>query len=322
MKIKDFFTIIILTILFSLIIFLIKTYFFSGVAKNAEEQYIDRSLFLEIEPNIQLESVNNNTQNEELVNNSSFDISSSTGTINNDLSEKNKENLNVTTYKENNTENKSQKNNFYFDYIPSDFASDINLQSYILKKLLLETVFNDKIVNLGVEFNKIIYDVRGKMKDGKVKLFGVKKLGNSELVSVFIHEFAHYLDIYYLDKNSFGNIDPSYYFYNIAWESTKISKKGLSQKDFVSGYAMTNKYEDFAESFAYYVLHNSDFKEKTKSSDILTKKYNFFGDYLFKNKEFQKNDFGNGDKIKDYYRDITKIDINLENFLQYLQKSI
>jgi hypothetical protein len=39
---------------------------------------------------------------------------------------------------------------------------------------------------------------------------------------------------------------------------------------------MTNKYEDFAESFAYYILHNNDFLEKTKKSNILLEKYDFF----------------------------------------------
>lgn len=308
MKIKDLIIIILLTIFFSLVIFFVKTYFFSWAEKKAEEQYIDRSLFLEIEPNSPLEA--SKTQNEELKNNSSFVI------LSGNLDRKNQNSI------INNESSIKNLNNFYFDYIPSDFASDMTLQSFLLKKVLSEAVFNEKVSSLWVEFNKVLYDVRWKMKDWKVKLFWVKKLENKELVSVFIHEFAHYLDIYYLDKNSFWNIDPSYYFYDIAWDSTKIAKKWLTGNDFVSGYSMTNKYEDFAETFTYYVLHNSDFKEKTKQSAILSKKYKFFWDYLFKNKEFQNDDFWNWDEIKDYYRDITKIDINLENFLQYFQKSI
>jgi hypothetical protein len=49
---------------------------------------------------------------------------------------------------------------------------------------------------------------------------------------------------------------------------------------------MTNKYEDFAETFTYFVLHNDDFLEKTKQSDILKAKYNFFIKYLFRENEF------------------------------------
>ena len=38
-------------------------------------------------------------------------------------------------------------------------------------------------------------------------------------------------------------------FYQLSWIDINIMKAGLNTKDFVSGYAMTNKYEDFAESF-------------------------------------------------------------------------
>jgi len=94
----------------------------------------------------------------------------------------------------------------------------------------------------------------------------------------------------------------------------------MQQKDFVSGYSMTNKYEDFAESFTYYVLHNNDFYEKSLLSDILKKKYDFFSNYIFKNDEFKTVSYKVTPYIKDYYRDITKIEYSLQNFLQYLKK--
>jgi len=96
----------------------------------------------------------------------------------------------------------------------------------------------------------------------------------------------------------------------------------MKSKDFVSGYAMTNKYEDFAESLTYYILHNEDFLIKSKKSQYLKEKYIFFNFYLFKDGLFKNTDFSKNNKIKDYYRDITKINFSLENFLQYLKKSI
>jgi hypothetical protein len=96
----------------------------------------------------------------------------------------------------------------------------------------------------------------------------------------------------------------------------------LTQKDFVSGYSMTNKYEDFAESFTYYVLHNRDFLEKSRKSNILRKKYNFFNLVLLKSEVFKNTDFSEKNIIKDYYRDITKINFSRKNFLQYLKNSI
>jgi hypothetical protein len=85
---------------------------------------------------------------------------------------------------------------------------------------------------------------------------------------------------------------------------------------------MTNKYEDFAESLTYYILHNKDFLEKTKKSIFLKEKYDYFSKYLFRNKEFQNTNFSSTNKIENYYWDITKLKINIKNFLQYLENGI
>ena len=82
---------------------------------------------------------------------------------------------------------------------------------------------------------------------------------------------------------------------------------------------MTNKYEDFAESFTYYILHNKDFLKKVKTSSILKQKYDFFSNSIFKKKEFFNSDFRINNK-KDYYRDITKIKFNKNKLFNYLKK--
>jgi len=83
---------------------------------------------------------------------------------------------------------------------------------------------------------------------------------------------------------------------------------------------LTNKYEDFAESFTYYILHNSDFYSKSEDSSILRAKYDFFSKFIFRNDEFKSDNYKTTTEIKKYYRDITKIEFSLENFLQYLKK--
>jgi hypothetical protein len=83
---------------------------------------------------------------------------------------------------------------------------------------------------------------------------------------------------------------------------------------------MSNKYEDFAESFTYYTLHNESFITKAKKSTALASKYDFFSQYLYKKKDFQKTNFSTSTNIKDYYRDITKINIDTTKFLQYIKK--
>ena len=85
---------------------------------------------------------------------------------------------------------------------------------------------------------------------------------------------------------------------------------------------MTNKYEDFAETFTYYILHNNDFLKKTKKSETLKEKYDFFGKFLFFDKEFLGSDFSVGNVVRSYYWDITKIKIDTEIFLQYIKNTI
>ncbi|MCD5380513.1 putative zinc-binding metallopeptidase, partial [Candidatus Gracilibacteria bacterium] len=116
--------------------------------------------------------------------------------------------------------------------------------------------------------------------------------------------------------------DISNNYYDISWYSTVVMNKGLTQKDFVSGYAMTNKYEDFAESLTYYVFHNDDFVVKMQDSDILKKKYSFIKNVIFSDESFIGTDFSLNNTVKSYYRDITKIDFSKKNFLQYVKNSI
>ena len=145
-------------------------------------------------------------------------------------------------------------------------------------------------------------------------------MSDEEFLSVLIHEFAHYIDIYTFPKSSFW--DESQRFYDISWESPTVMQVWLNPKDFVSWYAMTNQYEDFAESYVYYVLHNRDFLEKVWQSDILAKKYDYFQRYIFTKNLFYKEDFSLEDEVRPYYWDITKLGVDVKKFLQYMQRDI
>ena len=209
-----------------------------------------------------------------------------------------------------------------YSFIPQSFLDEDkaydNYENYDLF-LSIDKFYSD-IKKMDVIFYKNKWVVRWNMKNKTIRLYWLEDMSYTEVLSVWVHEFSHYLDLYILDNSWWSDISND--FYNISWESTKVLKAWLNQNDFVSWYSMTNKYEDFAESFTYYVLHNNDFYSKAKNSDILMNKYNFFKNNIFKNWEFITNDFKKVAKIEDYYRDITKIDYYLENFLQYLKKWI
>ena len=207
-----------------------------------------------------------------------------------------------------------------FSYVPEDFRYKASQYSWLLWLFLNHSLIQSQIKKLNVEMYENLLDVRWKMKNKTLKLFWVLLMDEWEFMSVSIHEFAHYVDLYFLEKKVLTDI--SNYYYDLSWESTKILKANQKQVDFVSGYAMTNKYEDFAESFTYYILHNEDFLRKSQESLILKQKYDFFWRYLFRNNEFQSSNFSKWNEIKKYYRDITKIEINLKNLLQYLKNWI
>jgi hypothetical protein len=52
---------------------------------------------------------------------------------------------------------------------------------------------------------------------------------------------------------------------------------------------------------------------------MLKQKYDFFGTYIFKKKEFFSTKF-NEEEVKDYYWDITKIKFDENKLFNYLEK--
>lgn len=296
---KSFKIIFLLSILFTLIIFFLKNFIFPEVLTTQEEEkYIDTTAQEEI--NLYLP----NKYNVE---------------INEDKIEDNKETI-LDKYIEKVKEGQEEEKNVFFIYIPSIFRNNSEEYTKVIKKSITDFYFENKIKDITIELYKNLVDVRWKMKNKKIKLFWLEHMWKDETFSVFIHELWHYIDLYHFSSNDIR--DKSKYFYEISWSSTKVMKKWQTNKDFVSWYSMTNKYEDFAESFIYYILHNKDFLLKADNSPILNDKYLFFKKYLFNEDEFYLSNFWTNKEIKDYYRDITKIGINLENFLQYSKDKI
>lgn len=123
---------------------------------------------------------------------------------------------------------------------------------------------------------------------------------SEEFVAVLIHELGHNVDYGFLkpqeevSKTSFADgdmplyeTDPSVDFYRLSWTSNTTKKEGITDADFVSGYAASDPFEDFSETYAYYILHNKEFQALTASSEVLLAKYNFMKDMVFKGQVFE-----------------------------------
>ena len=283
---------LILTVIFTIIVFFIKNYYFSDSHTHDEEQHI--------EPSIESTEVHGWT---EILKESKIDEQISGKEITQLIEE-----------------HYRAAAPFYFEYFPENFEKQAQWYTLKLSNFFQSQQIKKMVYDLKIELHKPLYDVRGKMKNKVLKLFWVSQMKSEEFVSVGIHEFSHYVDIYFLEKKVIQDL--SDHFYEISWDKTRVLKPWQDKTNFVSGYAMTNKYEDFAESFTYYILHNKDFAFKAEKSEILKKKYNFFHVFLFKKWEFKDTDFSVDNIVRDYYRDITKIDIDLEKLLQYLKNWI
>ncbi len=287
-----YFLFVFFTIFFTLIVFFVKNYFFWWL-ENFENNYIEENY---IEPTWYIENENKIQKEKDDLNN-----------LENKIAEKIFSNL-----------SSAPKVEYFF--IPQKFLDEPRAFDYYetLDTFLKSDFIFDKIKSLDVLLYKNEWKVRWNLKNWKIRLYSLDSIYLWEFLAVWVHEFAHYLDLYFFEKKWW--FDPSDIFYDISWDSTKVLKAWMNSGDFVSGYSMTNKYEDFAESFTYYVLHNSDFLQKTHSSEILKQKYDFFSNNLFWDNIFKTNEYKTTQKIKDYYWDTTVIEFSLENFLQYLKK--
>jgi len=306
---KSFILLIILTLVFTLALFFVEKVLLHPWAK--EEDYIEPTL-----PDGYTSLEDDSYHGHDHDHSVAEVTETSTGTTNQEQSQNEPELISETLI----SHIDEPKEKVVFVYVPSQFQSEVVDYTKMTNTILKSESLEEKIDAVNVEFYKTLVDVRGKMKNKMIKMFGVKEMSQAEFTAVFIHEFSHYLDIYFFGNTVFGDISTRYY--DISWETTKIIKKWQEQEDFVSWYAATNKYEDFAETMTYYMLHNEDFVEKAKKSAVLQKKYDFLQEYLFDDGEFQGTDFSEKNRIKSYYWDITKIDFDVNNFLQYIENEI
>lgn len=179
-------------------------------------------------------------------------------------------------------------------------------------------------------------DVTGKLKNltlyfsstgrrglggGSTIILRCQNVTDAELVGVLVHELGHIKDTGLMkgdfwsgesefkdgEKALYEN-DPSLKFYRIGFESEKKVKKGLTEEDFVTGYAMTDPFEDFAETYNFYVLHGGQFKKMAESNESLSQKYEFMKEEVFDGKEFKNVE------EKDFNSDLGKVLVASRNY--------
>lgn len=160
---------------------------------------------------------------------------------------------------------------------------------------------------------------------GNTIILRCQNVTDEELVGVLVHEMGHIMDTGTMEgtpsagKSSFKdgskpiyNNDPSLDFYRLSWSTDTSMKLNATKYDFVSGYAMTDPFEDFSESYAYYVLHGNEFRKLVQENEILQKKYEFLKNRVFDGKEY----FNGNDEVEAEKRhfDVTVLPYDLNRF--------
>ncbi len=163
---------------------------------------------------------------------------------------------------------------------------------------------------------------------GSTIILRCKNVTDKELVSVLVHEMGHIEDTGELNgnfwtgasefkdgKNAIYIDDKSLDFYRISFTDEKTRKANSSDLDFVSGYAKTDAFEDFAESYNFYLLHGDKFRMMAGANEKLMKKYEFMRDIAFSGKEYENDASTNSGSNKRRSFDVTVLDYDMKKFL-------
>lgn len=169
---------------------------------------------------------------------------------------------------------------------------------------------------------------RGRANSSTIILNNTDIASEDELFSVLLHELGHILDLGYLTGSS-GEItafaygsqpvrsdDPSYDYYRISWAGNTTQLPTARPADFVSGYAASMTFEDFAESYHMYITHQGRFVSLAAQNPALAAKYTFLRDRVFDG--YQYADASTG-PYPDAVYDTTLLSLDWKRFIQRQQ---
>jgi hypothetical protein len=178
--------------------------------------------------------------------------------------------------------------------LPVANQPDIQLKQRTLADKVLRALpegCRQSLANLYVNYDK---NPSNRGLGGASVIIVAGRVPDAEFMALLTHECGHVIDLgwlkgtsasgksNFLDGNSpIWNDDPSVEFYEIGWVTSSIQQPGLTEADFVSGYAMSDPFEDFAESFAFFALHKKEFARLATKNANLKAKYDFMQKYVF-----------------------------------------
>jgi hypothetical protein len=114
----------------------------------------------------------------------------------------------------------------------------------------------------------------------------------AEFAALIVHECGHVISANLMghprsgasafkDGNDvFAKDSETAAFFAISWKTETKQKRGNAKEDFVTGYASSDAFEDFAETFATYVLQRASLEERAKTNASMALKLDWMKTYL------------------------------------------
>ena len=122
----------------------------------------------------------------------------------------------------------------------------------------------------------------------ETEMFIAGNVPDAEFRALITHECGHIIDLgglrgtaaagaseFYDGGKVIYADDPSVQFYRISWSSAKNARPDATQDHFVSGYAMHDAFEDWSESFAFYIFQKKEFDRLAAKNPVLRAKRDF-----------------------------------------------
>ena len=138
----------------------------------------------------------------------------------------------------------------------------------------------DNLKNFSVRYDN--FEKRG--LGGKTTIIIDGSVPDSEFIALLTHECAHVIHSNLMGsaesspsafkdgKSIIYTNSPLVSFFSLSWSNEKVLNVGITNADFVSGYAKADPFEDFAETFAAYVLHPQAIEAQAKESKVIAAK--------------------------------------------------
>lgn len=115
---------------------------------------------------------------------------------------------------------------------------------------------------------------------------------NNEFIALIVHECGHVIhgnmlgtmtsgaSLYKDGNDTFAKDSPATDFFAISWMTPQIANVGSAKENYVTGYAQSDSFEDFAETFTTYILQRPSMETRAKTNVSIAAKLAWMNEHF------------------------------------------